>query len=316
MNTKSLLIAVLGLFSILSISAENKFFIEDFSIEAGETKEIEICLTNDEAFTGFQADIYLPEGLSFYQEDGEYIFDLSSRKHRSHTISSALQTDGAVRLLSYSTTSKEYSDSEGVLVYCSIVASEDFSGSHEIRFANTKFAKSDGTEILFDPSTTIVTGPTSGNEESNEVFVTIKDAVNGQISVAFEKGKVAKFKFEASTEWLVNTVLFNGTDVTSQLDENGIYLTPELTENAIINVSYIDFITSVNSITYNNIKIYGNQGVITVIGATLGDTISVYDLNGKTIHAQRSAGSVDNISLNNNKTYIVKVGNTTHKVIL
>ena len=80
MKLKSFLVAVMSLCSFANMTAENKFFIEDFSIEAGETKEIEICLTNDVAFSGFQADIYLPEGLTFLEEDGDYIFDLSGRK--------------------------------------------------------------------------------------------------------------------------------------------------------------------------------------------------------------------------------------------
>lgn len=81
---KSIIVSVMAFGASLCANAENKFYIDDFSIEAGETKEIAINLDNDVLFSCFQADIYLPEGLTVYQEDGEYIFDLSDRKHRTH----------------------------------------------------------------------------------------------------------------------------------------------------------------------------------------------------------------------------------------
>ena len=40
----------------LSAKAENRFYIDDFIMYTGETKELSINLTNDVAFTGFQAE--------------------------------------------------------------------------------------------------------------------------------------------------------------------------------------------------------------------------------------------------------------------
>ena len=400
MKLKSFLVAVMSLCSFANMTAENKFFIEDFSIEAGETKEIEICLTNDVAFSGFQADIYLPEGLTFLEEDGDYIFDLSGRKHRTHTISAAKQADGSIRLLSYSTTSKEYSGNEGALVYCEIVASGDFKGTHEIVFDNVKFAQSTGVEILFESTKTKVTGPaaeakissvsfdvallnlyvgetysikatiepadatavlswTSSNENvatvsadgqvtalaagnaiitatttdgsnlsascelvvseaedvpEDEVLLTIKDAENGQISMVVASGSSAKLKFETEAEWYISVVLFNEVDVTEQLDENRVFVTPELTENAIINVTYSKESTKVANMLTSDVKVYGYNGQVTVSGATEGDSIEVFNVDGKLIKAENVDSDVTTLSLPNEQVYIVKCNNRSFKV--
>jgi hypothetical protein len=72
----------------------NRFYINDFSIQEGETKQIAINLTNNIAFSGFQADIRLPEGLELCEEDGDYMVSLSDRKGNDHVLTSALRSDG------------------------------------------------------------------------------------------------------------------------------------------------------------------------------------------------------------------------------
>ena len=159
--------------TLSATSAGNKFYIEDFSIEAGESKEIAILLTNDVTFSGFQADIYLPEGLSIYQEDDEYIFDLSSRATRSHSISSALQADGAYRIACFSSSSKDIKENEGELVYFTVIADDDFSGTHTITVKNTIFTQSNLTQYNLDETTAAVTGP---NLQSIGDIITDKDS--------------------------------------------------------------------------------------------------------------------------------------------
>lgn len=159
--------------TLSATTASNKFYIEDFSIEAGESKEIAILLTNDVAFSGFQSDIYLPEGLSVYQEDDEYIFDLSSRATRSHSISSARQADGAYRIACFSSSSKDIKENEGELVYFTVIADDDFSGTHTITVKNTIFTQSDLTQYNLEETTATVTG---SNIQAIEDIIADEDA--------------------------------------------------------------------------------------------------------------------------------------------
>lgn len=103
-------------------AATERFYIEDFEIAPGETRTVSILLNNEVAYTAFQADLYLPDGLTVEQEDGDYIFDLTARKARDHIIASQLQPDGSIRLMSYSPKINAYSGNSGALVTFNVVA--------------------------------------------------------------------------------------------------------------------------------------------------------------------------------------------------
>ncbi len=105
-------------------AASQRFYIEDFSISPGETVTVAIQLDNDVEFTAFQADIYLPDGLTAVNGS----FALTSRKSASHTLSAIPQADGALRLMSYSMQLRPYSGNSGSLVTFDVTASEDFAG--------------------------------------------------------------------------------------------------------------------------------------------------------------------------------------------
>ena len=96
---KKIFLMTLCLVAALSATAVDRFYINNFTINPGETREVEIMLENDSVYTALQADIYLPEGLTIEQEDGDYLFELTDRKGRDHTISSTMLSNGAIRIL-------------------------------------------------------------------------------------------------------------------------------------------------------------------------------------------------------------------------
>ena len=139
--------------------AQDRFYIEDFTINPGETQEVAIMLDNITVFSAIQADIYLPEGLSIEKEDGEYIFDLTERKARNHTASSALLSSGAIRLLIASQTSRTFSGNSGALVTFQLTASSDFVGPKTIVMNNIIASEADMTQHDLPSETCIVSTP-------------------------------------------------------------------------------------------------------------------------------------------------------------
>ena len=166
-------VALAGLVGLCS-SATDRFYIEDFTIVAGETVTVSILLENEVAYTAFQTDIYLPEGLTVEQEDGDYIFDLTSRKARDHNIASQTQADGAIRVMSYSPSIKAYSGNSGALVTFYVTASEDFISPGTIFLKNILFTTVAGSEVAFgDEACAVGTG--SKGDVNNDGIVNIAD---------------------------------------------------------------------------------------------------------------------------------------------
>ena len=136
----------------------NRLYIEDFTIDAGETKQIAIKLDNVYAFTAFQADIRLPKGIELCQDNNGFMMTLSERKGNDHALISVLRNDNAIRLLSYSLGLNEYSDYDGDLVYLTVRAAENYVGTNQITLDNISFVESDREQHFFSPTSANVIG--------------------------------------------------------------------------------------------------------------------------------------------------------------
>ena len=112
----------------------------------------------------------------------------------------------------------------------------------------------------------------------------------------------------------INTVMFNGEDVTDRLID-GYYTTPNITRPSKIVISYEqdpDGVTSVSA--DDNLHVYGNDGSLFISGIEEPQKESVYTLDGKLTSTQTLEGDTK-IKLNEG-IYIVKVGERTFKVSL
>ena len=112
----------------------------------------------------------------------------------------------------------------------------------------------------------------------------------------------------------INTVMFNGEDVTDRLVD-GYYTTPVITRPSKIVVS---FEQDPDGISYapadDNLHVYGTEGSLYVSGLAEPQRMSVYTLDGKLTSTQTIEGDTK-LKLNEG-IYIIKVGERTFKVQL
>ncbi len=135
----------------LGATATDRFYIEDFTISPSEMRTVSILLDNETAYTAFQSDVYLPEGLTATN------FALTDRKNNNHSFTATVLPDGGIRLLSYSLKLKTYSGNSGALVTFDVTASEEFVGPEVIALRTTLFTTEAGVEIPFANETCTVT---------------------------------------------------------------------------------------------------------------------------------------------------------------
>lgn len=145
-------------------TAQDRLYIKNFYIEAGETLLVPVLLVNDTAYSGLQTDLYLPEGLCLDMEDDEYIIDLTSRKDNSHTVVSRLMDDGAIRIYVSSMSARVFSGNNGPIMTLSLTASNDFEGQKIIELKNSICAEAIGTRhVLKDEICKVNPEPLKGD---------------------------------------------------------------------------------------------------------------------------------------------------------
>lgn len=146
--------------------AANRLYIEDFSIEAGETKQVAVLMDNDIAFTGFQFDLLLPEGLSIEtKSNGDPKVTINTDRADDHQSVTNFRNDGRISILVMSLASTEIMGNSGAVLFFNVTASNDFNGTHQLNIINVEMTTEAGVPVIPENTICTVTGPTNENPE-------------------------------------------------------------------------------------------------------------------------------------------------------
>ena len=147
-------------------------------------------------------------------------------------------------------------------------------------------------------------------------YLTIKQAEGGNLKIATASGNNYVFVIQAEEGWKVNTIIYNGNDVTAQIVDN-TYTTPAITEDAILTVSFEQTSNNVRNIEANDTKIYSLGNNIIIKGVAAGEIIRIYNIDGRledTIVANSDKTIL--VHAQTGKAYIVKTARKTIKLSL
>ena len=130
----------------------DKLYFENFEIEPGETKVVNVLLDNPNAeYRDLQFDLYLPEGITVVQdEDDEFLVDTGSRCTKKHTIGFSY-TDGHYVCMLYSTAKNPLTGNSGDILSITLKADENVAtGAQKGYFRNVSLSKTDATGPTYD----------------------------------------------------------------------------------------------------------------------------------------------------------------------
>ena len=134
--------------TVKGISVDNYLSMGDTTVMHGETVVIPVKMTNVASIISFQTDIFLPDGLELMQEDGEFIIDPSERMTRTHSIMSNEVSNGAIRVLCYSSNYKPFTGNSGDdLFYFTVKVADDAEGDYTIQLKNTLLTNTDFVDL-------------------------------------------------------------------------------------------------------------------------------------------------------------------------
>ena len=122
-------VLTMTLLPMVAVATPVTLSIENFTIEAGETKEMLIDLDNpDTQVTLVQFDLRLPTGLSIVVQDDEYAIDIAGRTTwQKHSLQANAVGD-VTRFLLASNSNKVISGTSGAIISIMLTASNSFNG--------------------------------------------------------------------------------------------------------------------------------------------------------------------------------------------
>lgn len=145
--------------------------------------------------------------------------------------------------------------------------------------------------------------------------LSLQNASTGTINLLCDYGATPSFDFTSAEGWIVNSVLYNNIDVSNSLID-GVYTLPKITDNSLLNVSFVSIINSAPQLINNRVKVYGTSSEIIVEGTWEGEIVSLYTINGKQLQTMISKGERLNLPVARGAAYLVKTNEKTFKVIL
>lgn len=151
----------------------------------------------------------------------------------------------------------------------------------------------------------------------NPVKLSLFMAVGGSVDVEIEKRATFSCAITPEDGWKVNTLTFNGCDVTADLTDDNRYTTPALTGDSELRVTFENINSSVENIGINatSTKVYVDRsGLVTIEGIERGTVISAYAVNGQLMERVTSSGDVATIQLCQHGIYLIQTPVKTYKI--
>lgn len=151
----------------------------------------------------------------------------------------------------------------------------------------------------------------------NPVKLSLFMAVGGSVDVEIEKRATFSCAITPEDGWKVNTLTFNGRDVTSDLTDDNRYTTPALTGDSELRVTFENINSSVENIGVNatSTKVYVDRsGLVTIEGIERGTVISAYAVNGQLMERVTSSGDMATIQLCQHGIYLIQTPVKTYKI--
>ena len=157
---------------------------KDFSLTPSKQVNLSFVLTNNMPISAFQANITLPEGLEFVEnEDGDYATFSQARLTSSHVPSTTLNGK-TLNVMLYSSKSANVKGEDGELFYVTLKATGDLAESSTITIDKIVGSTSAGDRKDFDAFTVTVSNPDIAAK-------TDADAKIADVKNSFESSKTA-----------------------------------------------------------------------------------------------------------------------------
>ena len=148
---KSAIVAV-GLLAhgnLFAAGEANRLELEpEIKVEVGSTElQMPILLTNADMLTGFQCDLYLPEGFSVATDEyDDYLIDIARTTTKRHSLATREMPDGALRIVLSSMTNATFSGNSGAVLNLTVAINNNVTaGTYTVSLKNI---------VLTDPQAT------------------------------------------------------------------------------------------------------------------------------------------------------------------
>ena len=287
---KHIILLLTLLCQMLGVAAEDKVYISDFSIKAGETKRIELCFdTNRSDITRLQGTVTMPEGLTVVNQSSTAGLSTWMTGNSNRTGGATVTynpANGSVLM-----TIGQFTAGTGAVGYIDVTASSSLADNSTITISDFKVMnnKKEYTDVTSENCTVTREASGQGGGQSGEATFAFS-----QESITLDKGQTTTVDVT-----MTNSVALTGMQATLTASD-GLTITGVTKSSRIVG----QFLYNTESgLVMHFGSINGNEGTVFTVGLKVDDdftgssaTLTISGLNVTTASAQNFPAS--DITLN------------------
>ena len=153
-------------------NVDNTLYIENVTVEKGTQVTLSLKMKNNLSITGFQCNLYFPEGVTVQKDEDDYpLIELSTERttaRNTNIFEAVEQADGSMMILANSTKSKSFTGTDGEVATITLNISSDISsGAHTASIK--EIALSDVTGVSHETANVNFTITVKADEEPVEI---------------------------------------------------------------------------------------------------------------------------------------------------
>ena len=258
---KHIILSLALLCQVLGVAAQDKVYISDFSIKAGETKRIALCFDTDRTdITRLQGTVMMPAGLTVQNQSdvaGTYVWITGNDARTGGALMSYNYATGGV-LMTYGT----FTAGTGAVAYIDVMASSSLADNSTITISDFKVMNDQSVYTNITSENCTVTRDASGQsgEQSGDVSFAFSPE-----SLTLEKGQTATVDVT-----MTNDMALTGMQATLTASD-GLTITSVTKGSRIVGLfRYNDTKGAMASLG----SISGNEGTVFTVGLKVDEDFS------------------------------------------
>ena len=277
---KHIILSLALLCQVLGVAAEDKVYISDFSIKAGETKRIALCFDTDRTdITRLQGTVMMPAGLTVQNQSdvaGTYVWITGNDTRTGGALMSYNYATGGV-MMTYGT----FTAGTGAVAYIDVMASSSLAENSTITISDFK--------VMNDQD--VYTNITSENCEVTREAAGQSGEQSGEVSFAFSPESLTLEKGQTATVDVTMTNSMALTGMQATLTASDVLTITGIKKGSLI-VRQFRYKAEKGTIAgLGNIS--GNEGTVFTVGLKVDDdftgssaTLTISGLNVTTSSSQ------------------------------
>lgn len=152
--------------------------------------------------------------------------------------------------------------------------------------------------------------------ESAKVNIDVLQNELGRVRLTVSKNQRYACRIIEEKGWRVNSITFNGTDITNKAGADNYIQTPVVEADAVIRIAFEQDETGISPAVQERIRVLGDANGLTITQTEPGERIDIYLTDGRLVRSLRSNGTSQHVNLPAGAIYLIKTRTKTIKIRL